>query len=60
MSGLIQADNKRYFDDLFPPGAASLFYSKGLQQEYKDVRWVRVKEIFPGQKIVLSSQEDRN
>ena len=57
----LQADeNKKYFDDLFPPGAASLFYTKTLLKEHKDIRWARIKDIYPGQKIVLYSHEDRN
>ena len=52
MKTLVQT-HKKYFDDLFPPGSASLFYSKTYLQTYKDIRWIRVDEVFPGRNIVL-------
>ena len=56
----LKAENKKYFDELFPPGSASLFYTKALMAEHKETKWMRADEVFPGQKILLWSHEDRN
>ena len=50
---LLEKNNKKFFDDVFPPGSASLFYSKNKGEQYKDIKWVRVDEVFRGKKFVL-------
>lgn len=56
----LASQNRKFFDDMFPPGTASLFYSKGLISTRKDIRWVRIEEVFKGGKMVLLSKNDRN
>ena len=57
---ILQSQNKKYFDDMFPPGSASLFHSKTLTNARKDIRWMRVEDIYRGQKLVLYNHGDRN
>lgn len=45
---------------MFPPGAASLFHTKTLINSRKDIRWMRVDEVYRGHKIVLFNHQDRN
>lgn len=45
---------------MFPPGSASLFHSKVLTNARKDIRWMRVEDIYSGQKLVLYNHSDRN
>lgn len=51
---------KKFFDDMFPPGGASLFHSKNLSNSKKEIRWMRVEEIFRSQKLLLYNHKDRN
>lgn len=52
--------NKKFFDDMFPPGSASLFHSKILTNTRKDIRWMRVDDVYRGHKLILYNHEDRN
>jgi len=42
----LKNSDKKYFDDIFPPGESSLFYNRKKVQKkyetYKNMRWLRV------------------
>lgn len=57
---ILTHQSKKFFDDMFPPGSASLFHSKSLTNSRKDIRWMRVQDVFRGKKLVLYSHRDRS
>lgn len=58
MVKMLTYQNKKFFDDSFPPGGASLFYSKSLTERGKEIRWMRTEEIYRGQRLTLYSHQD--
>lgn len=37
----------KYSDQLFPPGSTTLSYSSNYRELFKDIKWVRLQEMFP-------------
>jgi hypothetical protein len=50
---ILMHQNKKFFDDMFPPGTASLFHTKTLINSRKDIRWMRIDDVYRGHKLVL-------
>lgn len=51
----LKKNKKKYYDDIFPPEAASIYYSP-KDTKYGDVKWVRVSEINRGKYCTLFSK----
>jgi hypothetical protein len=50
---MLKYENVKFVDNLFPPGAASLCYSKNKTGEFGNVRWMRLEDLFKSKKLVL-------
>lgn len=57
---MLKYQNTKFFDKIFPPGGSSLCYSKGKIQEFKEVRWMRIEELFKGKKQVIYHKDSCN
>jgi hypothetical protein len=58
MVKFLSYQNKKFFDDMFPPGGASLFYSKSLTERGKEIRWMRAEDIYRGHRLTLCNPQD--
>jgi hypothetical protein len=58
MLKFLSYQNRKFFDDTFPPGGASLFYSKGLMEKGKEIRWMRAEDIYRGHRLALCNPQD--
>ena len=50
---VLELTRQKFFDKLYPPGGAALYYHKKQADSYQNIRWMRISEIFEGKNPVL-------
>ena len=54
---MLKSENNKFTDRLFPPGSASLYYSKEKGQQLKEIRWMRIEDLYTKKKHILYNRE---
>ena len=50
---MLKYENSKFTDRLFPPGSASLCYSKDKMGKLREVKWMRIEDVFKGKKLTI-------